>query len=776
MILRHLLHRALRIGSLLLITTVIWAGWYLHFRGVGKSWRQFVCDEFSKQGVELSMQRLTLDPMEGLVARDVRIIEKRDRKRTLACINRLALDLSIANILQHQPFLNAVDCRDAELLLPLDPILGNGQSLTVKKLNARILFPPHQIYISQAEAEVFGIHFSAAGRLNNPERLHLGNTGEKNAKSEEVVHGSVLELLKKIRFEGGAPRVQVRFSGDLAQPKKIFAEATVSGEEIALGNYRLNSLSARLTCRDQICSLQRFSLRDAKGSLEASGELQIPDRSWQAQLRSNLSLQDIGRFLNGPSQLRELQFDAPPFLEISAHGDPVVGPRIVGKVSLGEFRVRLEKFQSLNASFSIKGKDWYLRDFRLEHGSGQIDLSAMQLPGNFRARLLSTINPGAFLPLLTGKAAEVLGEWDFVQTPEVTLNVSGTNADLLSCAAIGQVHLGNTRLRGVPMKGATATIRIKDRAFSYENFRVEREEGVATGNFTYDFAKHEVRLNQIKTHVVPSEVAMWIDPKLVKDVVPYKFKAPPNLSINGIVGTNGGKQTNLEILVDGPEGMDYVFLKKNLSAQKISGKLLFTDGRLKITNLLASLYSGTLRGTADISLRREDPFFSGQVQVENIEFPKITKIYFNYETSKGELTGKYAFSGRGDNARLLQGTGELKVVEGNVFAIPLLGPLTGVLSSILPGVGYDIAHEARASFKMAKGIVETNDFLVKGSGFSMLGEGKLFFADDKIDFNIRINAQGVPGAILFPVSKLFEYSGEGSLSKPVWRPKRLPNL
>ena len=99
-----------------------------------------------------------------------------------------------------------------------------------------------------------------------------------------------------------------------------------------------------------------------------------------------------------------------------------------------------------------------------------------------------------------------------------------------------------------------------------------------------------------------------------------------------------------------------------------------------------------------------------------------------------------------------------------------------MLNTVLPGVGYDIAHEARASFRLSKGVIDTSDFLVKGRGFSMLGEGKLYFLDDKIDFNVRINAQGVPGAILFPVSKLFEYSGEGSLSKPVWRPKRLPNL
>jgi hypothetical protein len=735
-----------------------------------------VCDEFSKQGVELSMQRLTLDPVEGLVARDVRIVEQKDRNKTMAYVDRLAIDLSISNILQHQPFLNAVDLREADLLLPLDSIMGSSQTLTVKKLNARILFPPHQIFVSQAEADVLGVHFSATGRLNNPESFHISKPAEKSAKREASMQNSALEFFQRIKFEAGSPRVQVRFSGDLAEPEKIFAEATLSGEEIGVGTYRLSSLSARLTFRDGVCSLERFSAKDAKGTLEASGAFQIPDKNWQMQIRSNLNLQGLSGLFNAPSEVNDLLFFSPPLIEISAHGGPTGGAQVLGKLSLGKFGFRSEIFQSLSASFSVNGKDWFLRDFHLAHATGEINLSAMQLPGSFRAKLLSTLNPRAFLPFLSGKAAETLEELDFLQSPEITLNVTGTSTDLLSCNAIGQLRLGHTRFRGIAAKSATATMRIKDRAISYENFRVERDEGVATGNFTYDFARNEVRLNQIKTHVIPTEVALWIDPKLVHDVAPYKFKSPPNLSINGVVQTHGGKQTSLEILVDSPEGMDYVFLKKNLSAQKISGRLLFTDGRLRISNLQASLYSGNLRGSADISLRREDPAYSAQMQVENIEFPKITKIYFNYETSKGDLTGSYNFSGRGDNARLLQGVGELKVVEGNVFAIPLLGPFTGILSSILPGAGYDIAHEARASFKLSKGVIETTDFLVKGRGFSMLGGGKIYFLDDKIDFNVRINAQGVPGAILFPVSKLLEYSGEGSLSKPVWRPMRLPNL
>jgi hypothetical protein len=116
----------------------------------------------------------------------------------------------------------------------------------------------------------------------------------------------------------------------------------------------------------------------------------------------------------------------------------------------------------------------------------------------------------------------------------------------------------------------------------------------------------------------------------------------------------------------------------------------------------------------------------------------------------------------------------VKVVDGDVFSIPLFGPFSGILNTIVPGMGYNMAREASAAFDVRDGVIETNHFEVKGMGFEMLGRGKIFFLDDRINFNIRINAKGLPGVVLFPVSKLLEYESNGPLSKPSWRPARLP--
>jgi len=177
-----------------------------------------------------------------------------------------------------------------------------------------------------------------------------------------------------------------------------------------------------------------------------------------------------------------------------------------------------------------------------------------------------------------------------------------------------------------------------------------------------------------------------------------------------------------------------------------------------------------LRGNADISLARNDPRYRARVLVSEINFPLLTDLYYNYKTAQGVLNGTYDFSGLGTDWRSMRGRGKVEVSNGNVFAIPIFGPLSGILNHIVPGSGYSIAHEATAALKIENGIIHTDDFEAAGALFSMLGHGDVHFLDDKLDFSLRLNMKG-PGVLLTPMYKLFEYGGTGSLKKPDWHPK-----
>jgi len=156
--------------------------------------------------------------------------------------------------------------------------------------------------------------------------------------------------------------------------------------------------------------------------------------------------------------------------------------------------------------------------------------------------------------------------------------------------------------------------------------------------------------------------------------------------------------------------------------------------------------------------------------VKNVEFPSLTDLYFKYKTSQGSLAGKFDFGGNGSDKKALRGVGNVEVTNGNIFAIPVFGPLSELVNK-LSGMGYSQAHEATAPFSIKNGVIHTDNLKISGNLFSMLGHGDLNFVENALDFDIRMNAGG-PGAVLTPIYKLFEYHGEGTLTKPVWRPKR----
>ncbi len=760
----------------LLLAGAISAGWYVYHKGFTRTWRNQVTEEFRRHGIEVSLRRLTVDPYRGLIARDVKVFDTRDRRRTLAVIDEMQLGVNYAALARGENFLETLDLREATLSLPVDPEKPQRARIEIARLNARVFLPPQQIYVARAEAEVFGIQVSMSGRLLNPQVLW-----QKKAPSAAPgdFAARIVEEIKGLTFEQAPPVISLTFSGDLAEPDNVVVDLAVWAEHIRRENYTLQGLYIAASYRSGILDLKQFTATDAAGTLRLSGTYRPGTQRADFHLRSNIDLQGLANELRFAPQLGDFVFYTPPSVDITASATLADSPQFAafGHIGLGRFAYRSVLFEALDADVSWDGLRWSARDLHLKHRSGDVRGDALRLPGEARIRLASTINPKDLQPLLSGKALAAMREFEFQTAPTIELEAHGDEFSQDALTVKGHLKLGSTSYRGVPAESATADFLYQDRVLTIAPFRVERTEGGGGGALIFNFKNDEVRLEKIRASVIPAEVAMWIEPKLVKDILPYRFrKRPPNLSIDGLVHTKGGKSTLLTIDIEAPGGMDYTFLKKELHSPQIAAKLLFTSDRLRITDLRASLFGGRVQGGGDISLARNRPGHNASVHLENVDFANLTRLYFNYDDSKGRLNGRYKFSGRGSDARTMRGDGQLAVTDGNVFAIPFLGPLSGILNAIVPGMGYQVAREATASFTIAEGVIATDDLEVQGQGFSMFGAGRLFYLDDRMDFDMRINAQGLPGVLLFPVSKLFEYTSTERLSKPSWRPKVIPRF
>jgi len=764
----------MRLVILAAIIGIVGGGYYLARRGFGRQWRYRVVEELHKRGVEAQIGRLTLDPFRGLVARNVRIFDYKNRENTLALISEVSLDINYAALIHHEPFLNALDVRDAQITLPLKVPNGKTDKAQLTNFRAHVYFPPEQIYVSQAEGIFCGIRISATGQLIKRENYQPSPPiSAEEWQRRLLIAQRVVSELQKFSFSG-PPSLQLKFSGDLAEIEKARVEVTLRGDRLQRGSYEIRDLSAAAEWNKQHLNIAHCEWNDGLGSFAGRADWNRESDSANFQVRSSLNLKTFFDAFGLGDSLAGLTFHSPPVIEISGSvgfGPDRFRPNIIGHAALGTFTYKSVPFSELTADFSWDGERTLLRDLRLRHQTGQLRADLFDAPADFRLNLDSTIAPEAMRGLASPELNEFLRDWEWQRSPTIRLTIRGKDRNPASWQGDGTIVLGRTRFRGAWMNSADTKIHFADGALTCEDFHVARDEGTGAGSFTYDFKKHEVRVSNTRSSLNPAQAISWIDPKILKTVVPYKFRRPPTVTASGLYQFRGGKNTRLEIKMDGANGMDYVFLGKTLPFDRVSARLLFTTDRLQIIDLRGGLLSGTLRGNADISLARNDPRYRADVSVSEINFPLLTDLYYNYKTAHGVLNGTYDFTGLGSDPRTMRGRGKVEVTNGDVFAIPIFGPLSGILNHIVPGSGYSIAHKANADFKTNEGVIHTENFEAAGTLFSMLGHGDIHFLDDKLDFNLRLNMKG-PGLLLTPVYKLFEYTGEGSLKKPDWHPKR----
>lgn len=781
---RHLLSWMARILVIVIVGTGIWGGIYVYDKGFTRKWRGQLQEEFRKRGVELHFDRLTLDPFQGLVAKNVRISDHEDTASTLAVISRIRVDLDWIRLLMGEPSLNGIDVRDADLAIPLDPSDSKSPRVEIRNFQGRILFPGYRIEVGQAEGEIFGVRVAVTGTLLNPpdhESTPRDEVDPETEATEIADRANLFELVQEEmkRFDfPTTPELKIEFYGDISRLEDIRLKVSLAGENFRHDNNLIQSLDALAEVADGVIQLRQLRLTDHRGDFQAQARFDVRQGFLEYEFHSNADLPTLaGSYLPLPL-FEEMRLESTPVIE--AMGKSYLGeePRhqLVGRLEFGGFQIRSVAFQRLATEFSWDQGRWMLRNLRLQHESGQLTAQILQDHEEARFRLQANMDLSELAPLADPGTAEILSNFEFADIPFLRLEGRGSSFQFKDLEIEGDADLGRTIFKGQALEHARIPLHAANGVVSYPGFRIRREEGSATGTVRYDFRSKMVELEEIRMNLIPVEAARWIDDRLASDIAPYRFMEAPWLEIQGRVDTEGGAETSVQVDLTRPARLHYDFFERTLPFEDVEGRIRIGDHLVLLENFTSTLFDGRVLGRAEIRLTPGDEHYQAALRLDGVDFEALAGLYFGYQESKGKLNGLYQFQGQGDDPWTMEGEGYLEILRGDVFAIPLLGPLSRVVDDFLPGLGYSTARQATANFTVDQGVIHTDDFQVQGENFAIYGGGRLLFLEDTLDFNIRINARGIPGMILFPVSKLFEYSGEGSLSSPTWRPRRLPSL
>lgn len=773
----HTLKTILRAAQVFVFVVVPCALLWLHFGGLPKALHPVIVDAATRAGLGLEFERMRLSPIEGLVLDKVRLRSERLPDKPEVAVDRAAVSLDWRQLPAGKVELQALDLRGAQLFLPLVAESGVTQTLRLTKARARLMLSDGVVSVPLARFNLQGIDVVATGQVAlSPAQ------GPAAAVSFPPELSRALEVIEALDFGRSSPELDVEFTARAGDPASVqLPRIRLLAEQLTYGEVRLRDVRLDASYLEGVLHVQRLSARDAgPGTFDLQGSWNLADGRVRADWTSTLDPAPWLAELRPDGPWDELSFVAPPKVQGSlevAPGEPR-RVQVLGSAAADGFAFRGVDFESLSTGFAWRNGDLYVSDATLGLGGGRIRADLMMMPGDVRLRVDSRANPMPLTALLgeRDRANVAKMELEFLDPPSIGFEARGPELDPAKLVATGRMQLGRTSIHGSPMDGASAELSFQDLALTLSDIRVNRPEGSGSGAFTYDFARRQVRLDGIRSTMNPFNVLQWADPKVAAETKPYRFKSPPEVTVGGIIGLEDPGQTRLWANFTAPQGLDYDLLERTLTFGAASGSLEFTGRRIKLDVPSARLYGGSVRLAADIATGQPGAEQKMDVELSRVDFETLTRLYFGYKESKGLVSGSYKFGFVPGKPEQMRGAGNLLVEDGDVFAIPVLGPLSAVLGTILPGTGYQTARKATCDFRVAKGEIRTDNLDVTGQGFSMIGAGSLFYLRDAMDFSVRINAQGVPGVLLYPVSKLLEYVSDGKLSDPQWRPRALPKL
>lgn len=785
-LLQAVLHVVLRLILIALFLGIPAALAWARIFGIGFGLPERIGEILSTPTFETRIGRLSFDPFRGLVAEDLQILRKgQDHKTPVADVSRLAVSLNLAKLVAGHLAVDRVSLDDSSAEIPVtNPAGASSPVIAVRGLKAEINFLGDKLHLTGFEADIEGIQLRGSGYIENPvedaEAKPSPGGGPPRAPTEDFFTHlqRAQDILRRVNHLGPPPRISFAFHAKAGSWDTLeIAPLAVRAGPLEWEDWRVESLEIVSRFSEGRLTLEKCEVRDRMGLLQAWGT--YTGRMASFEMESTLDPRPAASLGKSLSALADLEFQSPPWIILRGRADfrspsPLVA--LTGAVSLEAFKFRGASLDAFGVNFAWKEGKLFLRDGRALVGGRPLNGDVLLGPEIFRLRASSAVLPNLLAPVLDEKTRQILSLMQFRDAPRLAISLEGSRPNLDKITGTGALRLGRTAMRGSWIDRADSALEIRDGAVTYRNFSVWKDQGKGQGTFIYDFRGRQVRLENIVSTLDPAGILLWADAAIADSVRPYRFHRPPLIKGGGVIHMEDLSKNNLSLSFESDAGLDYDLLGRTLNFGRVSGTIEIPGAVLRARARRAALLGGEVHVTANISMDRTNPVFDVDAEARGVDFPQLTKLYFDFDTSKGTASGRFKFSAPTRAPHLMRGVGSLRVENGNVFAIPLLGPLSDIINKVIPGAGYETARLATCDFQVADKRITSKNLTIEGRGFSLYGAGKIFFMTGRLDMGIRINARGLPGIVLFPVSKLLEYVSTGTLTSPEWRPKIIPRL
>jgi hypothetical protein len=790
---------------------LVWAGIHARKHGFTESWRNAIEREFTERGYYVEIGKITLGAFRGLVAEDVTFFYDDKKSEPIAFLDDVFLDVDLSRIWSKEVSVNTLDVEDASLSLPLDASDPGGRRLEVDNLSGRIVVTESVIEIVKAEAAVSGFDLDIKGTLVRARKESEEDDGEEKKKRDlkpwrHQLQG-VLRELDKYEFAGDRPRISIEFSGDLEDLADTTAKLHMEAGEFARrGNaYAVSALSVRADYSGlkKTARIEEFLLRDEKGELTLTGDWSQETNRFNFSAQSGADLSSIVGLFWKDRRLREVVFFQPPEVRVDGHlemtrlGKEGVGfpGEVIGEFQADRFVTRGEVFAGLDFGYSFSGNRIYFRNLRLDHQSGVAFLNLKYEPGTgpeaLQYQTEIKLDPHVFRPFFREGARKFVDSWRFDESSTVYFAAAGngSSGDPKTWKNKGVIDLRNFRLNGVSFLEMEAEMESEGTLHWFRDVKMKREDGEIRAEVA-EF-NPVVKMWEVKGVVSTTDLeegARAFSPRLAETLSKYQFESPPTVRLAGQLDArrpeevgSEPRRNKLEISFESEATARYSFLGETITAERSSGSISVDRSRVHLTSLQADIFGGSFELAYDAkNVRSPQRPFEATVLLKDVPLEAITLLYGDTETIRGRVEAVLALSGNAGDITTLDGQGTASISNGNLFSIPLFGPLSTSIAKARPGQvreGANVAREARATLRIEDGVIRSDDFEALTDSFRVRAAGDVSLVDLTVDLEAVVNTKGaLSSTVLTPVSELLTFSCTGTVTEPVWKAKHISNL
>jgi hypothetical protein len=261
-----------------------------------------------------------------------------------------------------------------------------------------------------------------------------------------------------------------------------------------------------------------------------------------------------------------------------------------------------------------------------------------------------------------------------------------------------------------------------------------------------------------------------------------RFGRGTRIYAKGTVGYEDPSCSDLEASVEGTGiGVGGVI------ADECSFKYIMRGSTNLLADVRGKIGGGSFAGAAAFMPEAEGGRTRYEVKGEifHIDFQWLKNLLNTNSTVnvEGRLYGSMELAGRlgSGQGATAAGQGYVSLRHGFIFRLPLFGGMTDVLAKAVPGLDFALRQsDVRIPFEVRDGRVESRDVQIEGDLLSLTARGNC-----TLDGRLAVDVQVRPmkdktllgqtmRALVYPLSRLFEFRLEGTIGKPRWSLFNLP--